>query len=145
MSTVKRSRSTVSPASAAISIVKSIGNPYVSCSAKAFSPEIVVLPESLVSAATVSKSMFPVLKVWANAFSSPAAILRIRSRESLSSGYWGAITLIADSHSVRRVCSFAPSNRIFRITLRISRRNTYPRPSLPGITPSEIKKMQVRE
>ena len=37
-----------------------------------------------------------------------------------------------------------PNRRIFRIVRRIIRRRTYPRPSLPGVTPSPINIADVR-
>ena len=40
--------------------------------------------------------------------------------------------------------SIEPNKRIFRIVRRIMRRKTYPRPSLPGVTPSPISMADVR-
>ena len=59
----KPSSSTVSPCSEAISRVRSIGNPYVSCSWNALSPASTVPPERLVSVAARSKIREPLVSV----------------------------------------------------------------------------------
>ena len=51
---------------------------------------------------------------------------------------------MAASVRVAILGSLVPSSRIFLIVLRIILRKTYPRPSLPGVTPSPINIAAVR-
>ena len=78
--------STVSPASAAISSVRSIGKPWVSCSTNAVDPGTTLLPDSLVSCAATSNSLEPDAMVRRNACSSFTATRWIRSKSVASSG-----------------------------------------------------------
>jgi hypothetical protein len=66
-------RSTVSPASSAISRVRSIGNPYVSCRRNASEPAIVVPPACFVCATDRSSVVVPAARVRRNVSSSANA------------------------------------------------------------------------
>ena len=88
----KPSSSTLRPCSAAISRVRSIGNPYVSWRAKAsLARQLACRRRCGPPATAVSKIVVPVLRVCRNAASSPTAIWRIRLTSSFSSGYCGAM------------------------------------------------------
>ena len=78
-----------------------------------------------------------------NDSSSATAIETIRFKSVFNSGYCGAIALTLALINSAIVASWAPSKRMFRTTRRRMRRKTYPRPSLPGSTPSAIKKAHV--
>ena len=67
------SSSTARPCSPAISRVRSIGNPYVSCSWNARCPDSVAPPACLVSRTAVSRIAVPARSVWAKASSSAYA------------------------------------------------------------------------
>ncbi len=144
MSRRKPSSSTAIPFSAAISRVRSIGNPYVSCSAKACSPRSVLPPAFRRSATAVSKIVVPARRVCPNATSSFSQMLRSRPASATSSGYCGPIDATEASMSSPITGSWAPSSRMLRMTRRMMRRRTYPRPSLPGSTPSATRNAHVR-
>ena len=116
----------------------------MSCRENACSPGNTVDPDCLASVTAVSNNTVPVRNVVSNVDSSPMATLRIRSTSSFNSGYWGAMAWTVASISCDIVGSPAPRMRMLRITRRIRRRSTYPRPSLPGTTPSPIRNVQVR-
>ncbi len=116
--------STVSPASAAISSVRSIGKPWVSCSTNAVEPGTTVPPASLVSSAAASNSREPDAMVRRNDSSSLTATRRIRSRSVFSSGYDGLISSLTVSVSAGITGSSTPSSRALRTVRRSSRRST---------------------
>jgi hypothetical protein len=70
MSARKPSSSTVTPCSAAISRVTSIGKPYVSCRLNAWSPLSVGEPALFAFCTAVSNSVVPAVRVRRNASSS---------------------------------------------------------------------------
>ena len=76
--------------------------------------------------------------------SSASEIAKIRSDPVTNSGYCGPIALMELLISSPMIKSWDPSRRIFLIVRRIIRRNTYPRPSFPGVTPSPISIIAVR-
>ncbi len=80
------SASTVKPCSAAISRVRSIGNPYVSCSANARSPDSSDAPADFVSTIATSRIVVPLPRVERNVSSSPYAYWLIRSKSLATSG-----------------------------------------------------------
>jgi hypothetical protein len=86
MSARNPASSTVTPCSAAISSVRSIGKPYVSCSAKARSAVRVEPPCSFVVRTAVSRIVVPDARVRRNASSSPTSVELIRSKSRSSSG-----------------------------------------------------------
>ena len=87
--------------------------------------------------------MVPVLRVCAKEVSSPIAISKILFLSLTNSGYCGPMALMVASINSFITGLSAPKILIFLITRLIMRRSTYPRPSLPGITPSPIKNAAV--
>ena len=120
----KPSSSTDRPASEAISSVRSIGKPKVSCSLNASEPENTVEPDLRVSSATFSNSVEPVRSVWRKEASSATATASMRVWSANSSGYCGPIALTVVSTSSLMVWPDAPSRRMLRIARRIRRRST---------------------
>jgi putative hemolysin len=79
MSVSNAPRSTVSPASSAISSVRSIGKPYVSCSRNASAPPIPVAPDAFAAAIEASRFSEPAASVRRNVASSARAYCEMRA------------------------------------------------------------------
>jgi hypothetical protein len=79
MSSSNAARSTVRPASSAISSVRSIGKPYVSCRRKASLPDSDEPPERFVSVTESSRIAEPAARVRRNVASSARAYCSMRS------------------------------------------------------------------
>ena len=120
----KPSSSTLSPCSAAISRVRSIGNPKVSCRANAESPLSTLVLVDFKSAAARSNIDVPRSSVLRNVSSSAAAIDMMRPCSVNNSGYCGAIAVMLAAISSFIDGSCVPSNRILRTTRRKIRRKT---------------------
>ena len=116
----------------------------MSCSAKAESPLSTFVLVDFKSAAAKSNIEVPRSSVLKKVSSSAAAMDMMRPCSLSSSGYCGAIAVMLAAISSFIEGSFVPSKRMLRTTRRRMRRKTYPRPSLPGSTPSAIKNAQVR-
>ena len=116
----------------------------MSCSAKAESPLNIFDLLDFSSVAAKSNMEVPRSSVLKKDSSSAAAIDMMRPCSESNSGYCGAIASMLAAINSRIEGSCVPSKRMFRTTRRKIRRNTYPRPSLPGNTPSAIKNAQVR-
>ena len=110
----------------------------MSCSWNALSPASWVLPACVVAATAVSKRRDPAVSVARNASSSARTTAEMRSKSVVSVGYDGLISSRTTSAKLCRTGSVTPSSRAERTIRRSSRRSTYPRPSLEGVTPSPM-------
>ncbi len=134
--------STVNPFSLRIDSVISNGKPYVSYNLKASRPGSALCLFFCKVSMSSSKMRVPCSRVSWNFSSSLFTIRAIFSLRFLISGYCSCIISLTIGTNLYKKQSFMPScvpSRMARLNNRLS---TYPRPSLPGSTPSEIQNTQ---
>ena len=91
--------STSRPFSCAISSVRSIGKPNVSCSLNATSPDTPELLPGAAASVICTNSFSPAASVVRNDASSATQTARIRSALAASSGYWAFMAAMLTSAS----------------------------------------------
>ena len=137
--------STDSPCSASSSLVRSYGNPYVSCSLKASEASTQEVPACCAWSIRSSSSSVPRSRVRPKLSSSSLTHRITVSRSEANPGNGSSSRSRAISANRWRKGDSIPMERPCWIARRMIRRSTYPRSSFEGTTPSAIRAAVPRE